>query len=362
MIRLLRGSTNSPGRDVCFATLPYHIQLRITSWLSLSELANAARLSSQWSQLARAASQLVRMAVPADANVASGPLEETPVHAICRLNGAQKHILVLDLDETLVRVQPLSLGQQAASMKQAPPAVKTRPGSRAKRATLRLGRRLSQLQPHHVRGTRRFIVHAGTGDAKQKLEVSVRPHVPVLLNYLRRSGAWHVIVWTAAEKSYADAVLDGLEGNARVLTRRLYQQHCAIGPTGFIKDLRHLGCPLSRTLLVDNSPVTYAAQPESAVPISSWLGDASDRAILELIALLRQASTLQDVRPLLHDRFRLCDIIADCHQRMVTARAEAGTAAHRAGEAKPRRRRSPQVEADLQMLRQLRECDLAQHP
>jgi len=98
------------------------------------------------------------------------------------------------------------------------------------------------------------------------------------------------------------------------------------------------------------------------VPISSWLGDASDRAILELIALLRQASTLQDVRPLLHDRFRLCDIIADCHQRMVTARAEAGTAAHRAGEAKPRRRRSPQVEADLQMLRQLRECDLAQHP
>mmetsp|Transcript_11821 Transcript_11821/g.25571 ORF Transcript_11821/g.25571 Transcript_11821/m.25571 type:complete len:322 (-) Transcript_11821:634-1599(-) len=235
MIRLLRGSTNSPGRDVCFATLPYHIQLRITSWLSLSELANAARLSSQWSQLARAASQLVRMAVPADANVASGPLEETPVHAICRLNGAQKHILVLDLDETLVRVQPLSLGQQAASMKQAPPAVKTRPGSRAKRATLRLGRRLSQLQPHHVRGTRRFIVHAGTGDAKQKLEVSVRPHVPVLLNYLRRSGAWHVIVWTAAEKSYADAVLDGLEGNARVLTRRLYQQHCAIGPTGFIK-------------------------------------------------------------------------------------------------------------------------------
>mmetsp|Transcript_54928 Transcript_54928/g.119809 ORF Transcript_54928/g.119809 Transcript_54928/m.119809 type:complete len:258 (-) Transcript_54928:923-1696(-) len=172
MIRLLRGSTNSPGRDVCFATLPYHIQLRIASWLSLSELANAARLSSQWSQLARAASQLVRMAVPADANVASGPLEETPVHAICRLNGAQKHILVLDLDETLVRVQPLSLGQQAASMKQAPPAVKTRPGSRAKRATLRLGRRLSQLQPHHVRGTRRFIVHAGTGDAKQKLYVA----------------------------------------------------------------------------------------------------------------------------------------------------------------------------------------------
>mmetsp|Transcript_54928 Transcript_54928/g.119810 ORF Transcript_54928/g.119810 Transcript_54928/m.119810 type:complete len:189 (-) Transcript_54928:685-1251(-) len=69
----------------------------------------------------------------------------------------------------------------------------------------------------------------------RRREVSVRPHVPVLLNYLRRSGAWHVIVWTAAEKSYADAVLDGLEGNARVLTRRLYQQHCAIGPTGFIK-------------------------------------------------------------------------------------------------------------------------------
>jgi len=187
------------------------------------------------------------MAVPADANVASGPLEETPVHAICRLNGAQKHILVLDLDETLVRVQPLSLGQQAASMKQAPPAVKTRPGSRAKRATLRLGRRLSQLQPHHVRGTRRFIVHAGTGDAKQKLEVSVRPHVPVLLNYLRRSGAWHVIVWTAAVRASRSIPHPCSQSTPWVIGTALF--------------FRSVNALVLRTLLKSLSPFSFGVLP-----------------------------------------------------------------------------------------------------
>jgi Dullard-like phosphatase family protein len=116
---------------------------------------------------------------------------------------------------------------------------------------------------------------------------------PYVREFLRRVAETfdEVIVFTAGTKEYASPVLDGLDPDQRIFGRRLYRESCSIvelaGVLSVVKDLRRLGeADLSRVRLVDNTPSTYALQPASGVPISSFYGDPSDRALVETLARL----------------------------------------------------------------------------
>jgi len=116
---------------------------------------------------------------------------------------------------------------------------------------------------------------------------------PFVREFLRRVAETfdEVVVFTAGTKEYASPVLDGLDPERRIFGRRLYRESCSIvelaGVLSVVKDLRRLGeADLSRVRLVDNTPSTYALQPASGVPISSFYGDPSDRALVETLARL----------------------------------------------------------------------------
>lgn len=51
--------------------------------------------------------------------------------------------------------------------------------------------------------------------------------------------------------------------------------------------------------IIDNSPLSYAFQPENGMPILSWYDDRTDLKLIELIPALKLLSQVPDVRPVL---------------------------------------------------------------
>jgi hypothetical protein len=210
---------------------------------------------------------------------------------------------------------------------------------------------------------------AGPGGAGAPTRTAIARR-PGLAAFLRAAAAlFEVGVFTAGSRAYAEPVLDALDPEGELFAWRLYRDACvrvpvaaaggAAGsspPSGggggscspapaptpsaassvfVVKDLKRLGRPLSRTLLVDNSPTCYAYQVSNGVPVRSWKGghrdydsspsppagagaaDGSDHAapprspdpedgdtaLLDLLPLLERAAAAPDVRPLIEAAF-----------------------------------------------------------
>lgn len=47
-----------------------------------------------------------------------------------------------------------------------------------------------------------------------------------------------------------------------------------------VQDLPRLGCDLSRTVLLDDSPFSFLMQPSNGLPIRPFSGEASDNDLL----------------------------------------------------------------------------------
>lgn len=60
-----------------------------------------------------------------------------------------------------------------------------------------------------------------------------------------------------------------------------------------------MGRPMSDVIMIDNSPLSYAFQPENGMPILSWYDDRTDTKLIELIPVLKLLSEVPDVRPVL---------------------------------------------------------------
>lgn len=69
---------------------------------------------------------------------------------------------------------------------------------------------------------------------------------------------FEIIVFTAAEQSYADKIIDLLDPERKFIKHRLYRDSCMVFNSLFVKDLNVLGRDLAKTLIVDNNPSAFA--------------------------------------------------------------------------------------------------------
>lgn len=123
--------------------------------------------------------------------------------------------------------------------------------------------------------------------------VKKRPGVD---DFLAKVCQWYeVIVFTASLALYANPVMDLLDPH-RYVHGRLYREHCVFINGCYVKDISKLGRDLSKTIIVDNSPLSYALQPENAIPITSFITDDNDRELEKTLAVLQEAKNLPDVR------------------------------------------------------------------
>lgn len=138
---------------------------------------------------------------------------------------------------------------------------------------------------------------------------AVGPQVPILYyvhfrphcdEFLKKVCKWYnLIVFTAAVQEYADPVIDLLEKERKYFAARYYRQHCTFRNGSYIKDLSQVEPDLSRVMIIDNSPISYAFNEDNAIPIEGWINDPTDNHLLHLIPLLEGLQYVTDVRALL---------------------------------------------------------------
>lgn len=134
--------------------------------------------------------------------------------------------------------------------------------------------------------------------------VYLRPSVMLFIEVAAR--LFEIVVFTASSQNYADQVLNRLDPQQQKIAKRLYRQHCQDTNGTFFKDLRELGRPLDRAVLVDNSPVSLMLCPDNGVLVSSWTAEqVGDRELLDLLLLLQECAERPSVQGFLAERYGL---------------------------------------------------------
>jgi len=133
--------------------------------------------------------------------------------------------------------------------------------------------------------------------------VRKRPRVDEFLAAV--ADIFEVVVFTASLALYADPVLDELSASAAVINGahpadmihgRLYREHCVMVGGVFVKDLTRLGRDVKQVIIVDNSPISYAMQPENAVHILDFIDDETDGELDKTLAKVLTMRDVPDVR------------------------------------------------------------------
>jgi RNA polymerase II subunit A small phosphatase-like protein len=124
--------------------------------------------------------------------------------------------------------------------------------------------------------------------------VAKRPHVD---EFMKACGElFEVVVFTASLAKYADPLLDLLDIH-KVIDHRLFRESCTPHNGAYVKDLYRIGRPLTQSIIIDNSPHSYAFNPQNAIPCESWFDDRSDTELLLLLEILRRLAdpSVEDV-------------------------------------------------------------------
>ena len=107
---------------------------------------------------------------------------------------------------------------------------------------------------------------------------------------------FEIIVFTASERSYADAVLNEIDPEG-LIKHRLYREHCVkLKKNLYSKDLRKINRDVSQIVLVDNCAASFLCQPENGIPILAYNGEKDDRELLDLERYLLGIVKEQDLR------------------------------------------------------------------
>ena len=123
---------------------------------------------------------------------------------------------------------------------------------------------------------------------KQCVFIATRPGLQKFLAEI--SKIYEVFIFTYAEKEYADKVLDIIAPEID-LEHRLYRDQCVKIQGYSVKDLRMIQRPLSRIILVDDTPSCALLQPPNLIHILPYQGDTSDTVLLdELLPTLQHCA------------------------------------------------------------------------
>ena len=152
-----------------------------------------------------------------------------------------------------------------------------------------------------------YIVGVGSSLNPDGIVVVERPGLGPFLRQL--SAFAEVVMFTAGLPKYGAHLADALfaRHGAPEPHLRLYRP-ATVAAAAFpcVKNLAALGRDPSRTLLVDDTPLAFLAQPSSGVPVVPWRGDGRADTVLvdALLPLLRDLAAVDgDIRPMLESRF-----------------------------------------------------------
>lgn len=131
--------------------------------------------------------------------------------------------------------------------------------------------------------------------------VKQRPHLRTFLE--RVAEMFEIVIFTASQSIYAKQLLDILDPDGKIISRRAYRESCIFSDGSYTKDLTVLGVDLAKVVIVDNSPQVFRLQVNNGIPIKSWFDDPSDSALISLLPFLETLADADDVRPIIAKKF-----------------------------------------------------------
>ena len=135
----------------------------------------------------------------------------------------------------------------------------------------------------------------------QEGKVYFRPFVDVFLKEMNKF--YNIMIFTAALQEYADVIIDHLDPEKKIIQKRFYRKDTMFLDGDYsVKDLTKISQDLSKIILIDNLPDNFKKQSENGIFIKSWYNDENDRALLELVTILKDLihSGVSDVRQYLN--------------------------------------------------------------
>lgn len=137
-----------------------------------------------------------------------------------------------------------------------------------------------------------FVIPVEIDGVEHQVYVLKRPYVD---EFLAKVGEhFECILFTASLAKYADPVADLLD-KKKVFRGRLFREACVFHKGNYVKDLSRLGRNLNQTLIIDNSPASYAFHPENAVPVTTWFDDPADTELLDILPSLEHLNGFQSI-------------------------------------------------------------------
>ena len=131
---------------------------------------------------------------------------------------------------------------------------------------------------------------------------------PGLRRFLEELSSFaEVVLFTAGLPEYADPIIQHLDPDGRIFRHRLFRE-ATVKSDHYpcVKDLSRLGRDLSRTVLVDDTPLAFLNQPTNGIPVYAFRSDPDDRFLCEaVLPFLESLSLAPDVRPLVAKRFSM---------------------------------------------------------
>ncbi|XP_009765972.1 uncharacterized protein LOC107789826 [Nicotiana tabacum] len=131
--------------------------------------------------------------------------------------------------------------------------------------------------------------------------VRQRPHLRTFLE--RVAEMFEIVIFTASQSIYAKQLLDILDPDGKIISRRAYRESCIFSDGSYTKDLTVLGVDLAKVVIIDNSPQVFRLQVNNGIPIKSWFDDPSDSALISLLPFLEALADADDVRPIIAKKF-----------------------------------------------------------
>lgn len=92
-------------------------------------------------------------------------------------------------------------------------------------------------------------------DKEYTVYVRKRPFLREFLAVV--SQMFEIIIFTASKRIYAEKLLDVLDPDNKLFSRRVYRESCIIQDNTYTKDLTVLGIDLAKVFIIDNSPQVF---------------------------------------------------------------------------------------------------------
>jgi RNA polymerase II subunit A small phosphatase-like protein len=137
-----------------------------------------------------------------------------------------------------------------------------------------------------------FVIPVEIDGVVTDVYVLKRPWVDYFLEQC--AARYEIVVFTASLSKYADPLLDFLDPR-KTIKHRLFRESCYLHQGNYVKDLTSLGRAMEKTIIVDNSPHSYAFQPQNALPCGSFIDDPKDNDLLDMLPYLHELSKVDDV-------------------------------------------------------------------